>query len=215
MPTVNYTPTATSPDPLDLASMAGTGASPGVLALTGMAPTATSPSAKALADMTPSVAAPEGLALAGMNPTAAAPSTKALAATAPTDDAPQQVASVASAPTPTNANMITPALIQTGKLVVGTTFGFYEAPAPAVVTGVQLTVQTVPVGADVIIELVDTDGNSLGVTATLPAGESYKTVNFGTPVALLTGAKVRAKVTQVGSTTAGSYLTANLLVQLT
>ena len=230
VPRTSQTPDNGGPAGVTLPAMAGNAAPPAAVTLASQAGDATPPAGVPRASQTPSNTPPGGVAGAvqapdnsapvavtggDFTPSGGAPAAVALGNTDPTDTVPTPIEYSPIIPPTTDANMHTASFIQTGKLILNSIFGFYKAPAPVVIKGVQLAIQTLPTGADVIITLVDADGITLGRTATLPAGEVYADVLFETPLPLLTGAIVRAKVTQIGSGTPGSYLTANLVAQLT
>jgi hypothetical protein len=197
---VSFTPTNTAPNAITGPSFTGTGAVP-----TGITP----PSFAGTG------ASPTGIALAPLAGTGESPAAHALAmATTPTANVPQLVAYSPNLAPPTDDTMLTPALLFAGQLTAAQLFGFYKPATVVAVLGVQLNAQVAPVGADVIIELVDSDGTGLGRTATLPAGEAFAAVTFGTPLPLAANTLLRGKVTQVGSSTPGSFLTANLIVQV-
>jgi hypothetical protein len=143
-----------------------------------------------------------------------APAAHALPATAGIIDTPRARDYWPAIPTPTDPTMQTPALTFAGQLILDQTFGLYRAPQACVLKQVQLAAQVAPLGADAVIELVDAAGDSLGVTATLAAGESWSDLKLITPLPLAADAIVRGKVTQVGSDKAGSFLTATLIIQL-
>lgn len=96
-----------------------------------------------------------------------------------------------------------------GTAAVDEVFGYYKAQRDHDVAVAQIFAQTAPTGADLQIELVDAAGVSLGVTAILPDGDSFSETSI--PLTLATGDTVRFKITQVGSTEPGGYVTINLL----
>lgn len=98
-----------------------------------------------------------------------------------------------------------------GSAILNNTFGYFKAVSTTSWTRAQVSCQTPPTGSAIILTFVDGSGISLGVTATIAAGASYGETIFGSPVALSAGSEVRCKITQVGSTTPGGYLTVNLL----
>lgn len=227
----SYAGTAAEPTARALAAMAGTEAAPGGIVPPSYAGTGDAPTARDLPmATTPTEAAPAGIAppsyagtgsapgaVAGpdLTGTASTPAARALpAATVPTANVPQTVGYAPSLSTPTDDTMHTPSLPFAGRLTAGQLFGFYKPTVAVAVRGVQLAIQDPATGADVIVELCDSDGTGLGRTATLPAGAAFADVTFGTPLPLAVGTLLRAKVTQVGSTKAGSFLTANLIVQV-
>lgn len=101
--------------------------------------------------------------------------------------------------------------ILTGSGVVNNTFGYFKASSVVSWTRAQLFCQTGPVGADLIVTFIDAAGTSLGVTATVPAGSDYAETIFPSPVSLVAGEVIRCKVTQVGSTSPGGYITVSLV----
>lgn len=242
MPTLDYTPSNTPPVGIALGSSAQSNGAPGAVPLdlvpTGIGPVALAVPSGAPSNVPPGVvalnlaasnAAPVAVAFANQAPTGAGPGAITMADRTPASDQPTAIPFAASAGTAavpqqvnppavtaalSDQNMHTAALQFTGKLSLNQIFGFYRAPAAGVIRGVQLSAQTPPTGSDAVIELVDSDGNLLGRSATLPAGQAYANVNFATPLPVLLGAIVRAKITQIGSGTAGGYLTVNLVVQL-
>jgi hypothetical protein len=211
-----FAPDNTAPTAVTLATFAGTGSAPSAVAGVAFTPSNTAPSAVAGPAFTPDNTAPAAVALAAFAGTGASPSALAAPlAAAGTQNVPQMVGFTPAIPTPTDDTMHTPSLLFAGRLTAGQLFGFYKAPAAIVIKGIQLNCQDVPTGAPVIIEVVDSDGVGLGRTATLPDGAGIADVTFVTPLPLAINTLVRLKVTQVGSTKAGSFLTANLIVQLT
>lgn len=98
-----------------------------------------------------------------------------------------------------------------GSAILNNTFGYFKASSTTNWTRAQLACQTPPTGSSIIITVVDASGTSLGVTATIAAGASYQETVFGTPLVLAIGNEVRAKITQIGSSTPGGYITVSLL----
>jgi hypothetical protein len=104
-----------------------------------------------------------------------------------------------------------------GTLFTSLTFGYWRPPAAVRVYGVQIFAQDVPTGADVHIELLK-DGVATGAVGVLADGQSNGSTTFSfafdSPVTLIAGGQsVMFRVTQVGSTAPGSFLTANLIYQ--
>lgn len=97
-----------------------------------------------------------------------------------------------------------------GQLTLNQIFGYFAPPAGATVSGVQIFMQTPPVGADAVFALVDGTGASLGVSVACPAGQNYASVNV--TLAIGAGGIVRAKITQVGASIPGGYATLALTV---
>ncbi len=210
-----FAPSNTAPSAVSLPAYAGTGSPPTAVAVAAFTPSNLAPSPITPPSVAGTASAPEAVALAPFAGTGVAPSALAAPlAAAATQNVPQLVGFDPAIPTPTDDTMHTPSFLFAGRLTAGQLFGFYKAPAAVALKGVQLACQDAPTGADVIIEVVDNDGVSLGRTATLPAGASTADVTFVTPLPLVIHTLVRLKVTQVGSTKAGSFLTANLIVQL-
>lgn len=98
-----------------------------------------------------------------------------------------------------------------GSVALNSTYGFFQASSPTAISRIQISAQTAPVGSNLVITLVDGSGVSLGVTATLNDGLEYQQTVIDPPLALAAADIVRLKVTSVGSTTPGGYLTVNLI----
>lgn len=216
VPRASQAPNNAAPAAVTIGVGARTGGEPVGVAFASMALNNGAPGGVPRASQAPDNAAPGAVAFESQAPDNAAPGARAIGSTSGTHDTPQQVGYAPTLGTPTDDTMHTPALIFVGNLLLNQVFGFYKAPAACAVKGVQLAVQKAPVGADVIVELVDAAGVSLARTATLPAGEAWKEITFVTPLPLLNAAIVRARCTQIGAgNTPGAYLTCNLIVQLT
>lgn len=212
----SFAGTADLPAARAIAGLTPDNGAPGAIAGSSFNGTAAAPVAR---DLGASLGAPDngapglvsGPAYAAAND---APSARPLAATAGTANVPQTVGPVAAAPTPTLEKMHTPSLVFAGRLAANQVFGLYKPAVAVAVRGVQLALQDPATGADVILELVDADGVGLGRTATLPAGQGFADVVFVTPLPLAANTLVRARLTQIGSAKAGSFLTATLAVQV-
>ncbi|MES2692788.1 MAG: hypothetical protein V4773_04890 [Verrucomicrobiota bacterium] len=227
----SQTPSNTPPGGVTVSTPAYNNGLPTAISRADQTPNDTPPGGVARADQTPgntppgAVAvptpvydntAPSGIARADQTPINGAPGAVPVSGTNGTQSTPQPIGYTPALGALTNNTMHTPSLHFTGNLALNQVFGLYKAPAACAITGVQLATQKAPVGADVVIDLVDADGVSLARTATLPAGQSFAAVNFGTPLPLLNAAIVRAKIAQTGTgNNPGAYLTANLIVQLT
>lgn len=95
-----------------------------------------------------------------------------------------------------------------GSLILNQIFGYFSPAEAVTITDAQIAVQTEPTGADVILTLVDGSGTSLGVTLTLPAGTAG--VALQPNLAVAAAGVVRVKITQIGSTAPGGYLSLTL-----
>lgn len=230
MPTPDFSHNNTGPTAVTVPTMAGTGSAPTGVDAPDFAGDGDAPDAVAVASKAGTASAPDGVtpasfagtgtgatgvALAGLTPTDTGPTAK----TAPiggagTASVPQQVAASTALQPITDSNMHTATLNFFGRVKVGQLFGFYQAPAPGKVVGIQLASQVKPVGDDLIAELTDADGTSLARSATLLDGEGTAQVTFETPLPFLAGAVIRGKPLQVGTGTPGSYLTMTLIIQL-
>jgi hypothetical protein len=102
-------------------------------------------------------------------------------------------------------------MIFTGSAILNNTFGYFKCSTTTKWTRAQLFCQTPPTGAAIIITFVNDAGTSLGVTATVAAGQDRQETVFGSTLTLSPGDIVRCKITQVGSTTPGGYITVNLM----
>lgn len=89
-------------------------------------------------------------------------------------------------------------------------FGYFKAPAATTITRAQVSAQEAPVGAAINITLVNQLSASWGEIAVLNDGATSGETIFA-PLVLAAGDIVRFKITQVGSGTAGGYITINLL----
>lgn len=215
VPRASQVPDNASPSGIPVAAPPFNATPPSAIARPDQTPSNASPMTVVRADQTPSDGAPASVVRADQTPSDNAPRALPVATTTGTDSTPQPIGYTPPLGPLSDETMHTPSLHFTGNLSLNQIFGYYVAPAACVIKGVQLFAQKAPAGADVVITLVDADGTSLSRTATLPAGASTINVNFGTPLPLLNGATVRAKVTQIGAgVNPGAYVTATLIVQL-
>lgn len=215
VPRASQLPDNTAPWGVTVAPPPFSNTPPSAIARPDQTPSNASPATIARVDQTPSDGAPASVVRADQTPSNHEPGVVPVPATTGTDSTPQPIGYTPPLGPLSDETMHTPSLHFTGNLSLNQIFGYYVAPAACVVKGVQLFAQKAPAGADVVVTLVDADGNSLSRTATLPAGASTTNVTFGTPLPLLNAATVRAKITQVGTgANPGAYLTANLIVQL-
>ena len=229
IPRASQTPSNAAPAAVALAAMAGSNTAPAAVALAGLtpdntpptgvpresqSPSDTAPAAVALAGLTPDNTSPTGVPRASQTPSNTAPTAVAFGSTTGTASAPQPIAFAPIFTDPTDGNMHTASFQFAGQLTLDQLFGLYKAPANVVIRGVQLFARKAPEGAAAIIELVDSEGNSLDRTASLPENETIAAVVFDTPRPVVVGTIVRAKITQVGSIKPGAYLTATLFVQI-
>jgi hypothetical protein len=102
-------------------------------------------------------------------------------------------------------------MVFVGSGILNNSFGYFKATRATRLNRMQVSCQTPPVGSSIILTLVDGAGVSLGVTGTIAAGAAYQETVFSSPLDLAIDAVVRCKITQVGSTSPGGYLTVNLL----
>jgi len=98
-----------------------------------------------------------------------------------------------------------------GTAVLNQTYGYFKANAPTTISRIQIACQTAPVGSSLTLTVVDGSGTSLGATASVASGAEYQQTTLNPPLALATGDVIRLKVTAVGSSTNGGYLTVNLI----
>lgn len=104
-------------------------------------------------------------------------------------------------------------LIFFGEVVLNQIFDRYQPTVPTSIMGVELSAQEAPVGAALNVTLVDGAGTSLGGVAVLADGATQQRTVFGAPIAIAKDGIVRAKITQVGSGTAGAWLHLRLILQ--
>ena len=106
---------------------------------------------------------------------------------------------------PAVSTMTTHPMFFTGTLVLNQIFGYLNPVAAVNLVTADIFAQTAPTGTDAIFTLVDGAGASLGVTLTLPATQNY--VHVAAVLAVAAAGVVRAKITQIGSTIPGGYIT--------
>lgn len=98
-----------------------------------------------------------------------------------------------------------------GLPVLNATFGFFQAPSSVQIQRLQITAQTVPVGGNITVALVNQSGTAYsGATVTLGAAVPYYDQALAAPITLSPGQIVRAKITAVDGGVA-SDLTVNLI----
>lgn len=115
-----------------------------------------------------------------------------------------------TAPAASNARLVT-TMYNVGDATLNQIFGYFKAPAATTITRAQVFCQTGPVGSNLNITLVNGSGTSLGSIAVVADGAEVQETVFGAPLVLAAGDVVRCKVTAVGATTNGGYVTVNLL----
>ena len=102
-----------------------------------------------------------------------------------------------------------------GTLFTSLTFGYWVPSVSVRLYGVQISAQDIPSGADVHIELLK-DGVATGAVGILPSGNANSNTTFAfafdSPVTLVAGGQtLMFRVTQVGSTAPGAFVTTNLI----
>lgn len=100
-----------------------------------------------------------------------------------------------------------------GRVVVNQPEGFWRVKAPCNLTGLQVSAQDAPTGANLLVEIVK-GGVPTGKVATLTAGSKSEETIFGAPLVLAIGDSVQFRVTQVGSNKPGSNLDVKGITQL-
>lgn len=98
-----------------------------------------------------------------------------------------------------------------GSAILDNVFGYFKCSTTTKWTRAQLFCQTPPTGSAIIVTFVDDAGVSLGVTATVADGQDRQETIFGSTLTLSPGDIVRCKITQIGSTAPGGYITVNLM----
>lgn len=213
-------PTATAPD----------NTAPTTLSAAAAAPADAAPDALAAAAASPDNTAPAALAATALAPAGAAPASLAPLAAAPVDASPDSVSTPhipggAEPPQPmpngdplpaaTDSTVNTPVINLPGALVLNQIYGQTRLPANSSLTRAQVQLSDAPTGADAKVTLVDSDGVSLGVIVTIPAGQTFGETLVAPALALLAGANLRAKVTQIGAAEPGGFGIVTLFAQLT
>ncbi len=91
-------------------------------------------------------------------------------------------------------------------------FGYYAAPSAVQIQRIQISAQTLPVGGNITVALINQAGTSYGAgaQATLYSGNGYVDVALAAPITLSPGQVVRAIITEVDSGVAQD-LTINLV----
>ncbi len=208
------TPSDAAPAGVPLAPAAHDNTAPGAVA--GAVPdfTTGAPAGIALPVMTPSDAAPAGVPLASAAHDNTAPVGRTLPSTTGTENTPQPVNYAPIIPDPTDPTMHTAPLHNAGNVILNQAFGYYRAPAAGVIKAIHLYAQKAPVGADIVLELVDVDGASFERSVSLPDGQHFAEAVLTPAHPVPAGTIVRLKPTQIGSDQPGAWLTANLVVQL-
>lgn len=163
------------------------------------APDNTAPGASQV-DHAPSNAAPGSKVPGVPVPDNTAPGAHATGSFEPTADVPQPVYFTPPA-NPTDDTVNTPVINLPGALQLNAITGWARIPANSNLTRaqVQLAEPPDPAGDDAEIQLVDSAGDPIGVTITVPAGETYGQTIPGAPIALAADAYVRAKCLAMGS----------------
>lgn len=98
-----------------------------------------------------------------------------------------------------------------GNATLNQVFGYYKAPAEVTISRAQIFCQTAPAGSNLNITIVDGSGFSLGSIAVVAAGAAFQETVFSPVINLSVGETIRCKVTAVGASTNGGYVTVNLL----
>jgi hypothetical protein len=100
-----------------------------------------------------------------------------------------------------------------GVLTLGAGKGRYYAPTTMVISNVRAFVDVAPVGADIIID-VNRNGTSIFTTQgnrpRITAGNNYDAASTPDVTGLVAGDYVTIDIDQIGSSTAGSYLTVQI-----
>lgn len=99
----------------------------------------------------------------------------------------------------------------TGNATLNQIFGIFQPQFPVQITGMQIFAQVAPTGAALNVTLVNSGGSSLGEVGVLNAGASYQVTTFGTPYNLAANNLIQFKLTQIGATIPGGYLTIVLM----
>lgn len=98
-----------------------------------------------------------------------------------------------------------------GSLIDETAFGYFYAEQATTILGTQIMAGVAPVGANATFDIIDSGDTEQGLVSTLTAGSKFERTAFSTPLNLAQGDYIRLKVKSIGSTTAGSQLTINLV----
>jgi hypothetical protein len=91
-------------------------------------------------------------------------------------------------------------------------FGWFVPGVDCSIVAVSAFVQSAPVGASVIVDIVKNAAEQ-SATTTISAGQSKANNELVTPIVLTNGDQVQCKIKQIGSTSAGEFLTILLHVR--
>ena len=101
-----------------------------------------------------------------------------------------------------------------GQAVDEQIFGYIEILQDGQINGGQIFAQVGPVGSAITVDIINSGGTEQSKVMTLADGATEQSTSFATALAVSAGDKYRLKIKSVGSTTAGSWLTVNLEVQI-
>lgn len=104
-------------------------------------------------------------------------------------------------------------LMYFGEAVVNDIFDRFQPTGPCKITGMELFAQEAPAGSDVVVELVDGAGASLGRSILLPDGQKVVRTTFGA-LNVAANASVRAKIIGTGDSVKGAWLHLRLHVSI-
>lgn len=99
----------------------------------------------------------------------------------------------------------TATLVYFGEAVVNQIFDCYRPEIPALLTAIELTAQQMPTGGSGLsVQVMDSNGNNVGVPVTLLPSNSEVRVVLPEPYALSADVALRGKITGIGSIFAGA-----------
>jgi hypothetical protein len=162
----------------------------------------------------PDDAAPVGKAAVTSEPDGAAPGTLSAPTNNGTNEPPLPMPQ-ATLPAETDDTVNTPVINIPGDLVLNRIYGQTRVAANCALHRIQIQLNDAPQGADAKIQIVDGNGDPVSAEITIPDGQTFAELVPGVPIALLAGANLRAKCTQVGAGgNPGGFGVATLFFQL-
>jgi hypothetical protein len=105
-------------------------------------------------------------------------------------------------------------LVLFGEAILNQVFGAYKPSEVIEITAIEITAQEVPIGAPLTIQLIDAFDLEIGAPVSLPSLAEHVRSVLAVPQSIEADTTIRAKVTAVGSTFAGSGVVVNLTLTI-
>lgn len=111
-----------------------------------------------------------------------------------------------------NSDFIT--FAASGEMFTGLTFGYWIPNRNIELQSVQISAMETPIGSDITVEILKNGVAISGSSFTLPAGQGTANFTFTDPGPVVAvGSQIRMRVTGIGSSSPGGYLSCNLVYQ--